>query len=412
MTTATLREFPATPPECPSFRDIFENANIGIFQTTPEGHYILANPFLARLYGYASVEDLMSALTDISHQLYVATDRREEFMQTLLRDDAVENFESQVRRKNGDIIWISETARAVRGPDGDLTHFEGFVKDITQRKELEQMVSNFTQTLEEEVQSRTQDLTLEIERRRLAEDALKGALKDAEAATQAKSRFLAAMSHELRTPLNGILGFADAMVAEIHGPMVPKDYREYADIIKNSGNHLLDLINDVLDLSKIDAGKVDLDMDRINVRDLLSECLDLIGHRTDEAELSLFHNIDENVSADIHGDARRIKQVFLNLLSNAIKFTPQGGEIEVSIKDAAPGLLAVTVSDTGCGLAAEDIPVVLSEYGQAEHGLEHVVEGTGLGLPISKKLVELHGGALTIDSRVGEGTAVTVTFPV
>ena len=166
MTTATLREFPATPPECPSFRDIFENANIGIFQTTPEGHYILANPFLAKLYGYASVEDLMSALTDISHQLYVATDRREEFMQTLLRDDAVENFESQVRRKNGDIIWISETARAVRGPDGDLTHFEGFVKDITQRKELEQMVSNFTQTLEEEVQSRTQDLTLEIERRR------------------------------------------------------------------------------------------------------------------------------------------------------------------------------------------------------------------------------------------------------
>lgn len=286
------------------------------------------------------------------------------------------------------------------------------MKNITERKDLEQQVSNFTHDLEDRVQKRTSELMLEIERRRLAETSLRHALKNAEAATEAKSRFLASMSHELRTPLNAIIGFADSIRAEIYGPIAPQEYGEYVNIIKSSGDHLLDLINDILDLSKIDSGAVDLDMGEVDVGELMEDCLNLIAHRAAEAKVTLKSDIPMELSAIVRGDARRIKQVILNLLSNAIKFTPQNGRVTAYVTDMTPGVLTIAVKDTGVGIAPEDIPKVLSEYGQAVHGLEHVVEGTGLGLPISKKLVELHGGTLTMDSVVGQGTTVRVTLPL
>ncbi len=407
-----LKPFPGRDEECDTFRDIFENANIGIFQTTPEGRYIRVNPALAEMYGYRTAEDLMVGLTDISNQLYVEDGRRDEFSTILERDGQIENFESQIYRRDGSVIWISETARVVPAASGHSAYFEGFVKNITEKKNLEHQVSQFTQELEERVHKRTSELLLEIERRRIAEQSLKEALKNAEAATEAKSEFLASMSHELRTPLNAIIGFADLIREETHGAMQPPAYSEYIDIIRNSGNHLLGLINDVLDLSKINSGTVDLDMERVDVRAVMVECLDLISHRAMQSGIDLNADIDQSVGAVIRGDVRRIKQVFLNLLSNAVKFTPEDGHVNVAIKDTAPGLLSIAVSDTGVGIAPDDIPKVLSEYGQVEHGLEHVVEGTGLGLPITKKLVELHGGSLSIDSSRGRGTTVCVTLPI
>jgi len=403
---------PEQDDNCGAFRDIFENANIGIFQSTLEGRYLLINPALAHMYGYDSVDDMLGTLTDISHQLYVEDGKRDIFINALMDTGSIENFESQVYRRDGSIIWISETARVVSATGAREAYFEGFVKNITVRKNLERDVVDFTNELESRVQKRTSELLLEIERRRLAELSLKKALKKAEKATEAKSLFLASMSHELRTPLNAIIGFADAMRTKIHGPITPPQYVEYVDIIKGSGDHLLGLINDILDLSKINSGSVDLDMGDVDVRAVMMECLVLIGHRAQEGQVHLISKINEEMEATMRGDGRRIKQVFLNLLSNAIKFTPEQGSVTVSIEDCAPGLLAVSVKDTGVGIDAEDIPRVLSEYGQAEHGLDHVVEGTGLGLPISKKLVELHGGSLNLDSHVGRGTTVTVTFPV
>jgi signal transduction histidine kinase len=353
----------------------------------------------------------MQAMTDIRHQLYVLPSRREAFIEGMFTSGSVENFESEVRHRDGSTIWISESARIVYGPDGEVLYFEGFVKNVTKRVMLESQVAAFTQTLEQQVQKRTRELMLEIERRRLSDASLKDALKKAEAATEAKSRFLASMSHELRTPLNAVIGFADMICAKIMGPIEPPQYAEYVEAIKSSGEHLLALINDILDLSKIDAGAVDLHCDAVEVPEMLADCLELIRHRAMEAGVIL-EDVDRHcLQAVVHADPRRLKQIFLNLLTNAIKFTPQGGRVSTRIDVGSRGCLCISVSDTGIGIAAEDIPKVLSEYGQAEHGLDHVVEGTGLGLPITKKLVELHGGKLTVESVVGEGTTVRVCLP-
>lgn len=392
------------------FRTMFENANIGIFQTTLEGRYIRVNPALAVMYGYETADQMLSALTNISLQLYVEPGRRQHFQDALNDHGEIENFESQIHHRDGTIIWISETARVVRCPSNNAVYYEGFVKNITQRKRLEAEISAFTRDLESRVDQRTRELTLENERRRLAQKALKEALAKAEHAAQAKGQFLANMSHELRTPLNSIIGFSQAIQGQIHGPLQPSSYGEYVGIIESSAHHLLDLINDVLDLSKIDSGTVELNVEPLNVVDLMDDCIALIHHRFEETALELKREFD-TVALVLHGDARRLKQVFLNLLSNAIKFTSQNGTITVSIASALDGMLAITIADTGIGISVADIPKVLSEYGQVEHGLDHVVEGTGLGLPISKKLVEMHGGQLSIASILGEGTTITVSLP-
>ncbi|MCR4379326.1 MAG: ATP-binding protein [Rhodospirillales bacterium] len=409
----SLLHHASLPPrdELETFRDIFENASIGIFQSTPQGRYVRVNPALAVMYGYFNVRSLMEAMTDIRHQLYVDPGRREEFVETLLSNGSVENFESEVYRRDGSTIWISESSRIVYDEEGNILYFEGFVKNVTQRVKLERQVAEFTQTLEQRVQKRTRELLLEIERRRLAEVSLKNALQEAEAATEAKSRFLASMSHELRTPLNAVIGFADAMVAEISGPIEPPQYAEYVDIIKSSGTLLLDLINDILDLSKINAGAVELNCDIVDVSALILDCLDLTSHRAMEAGVVLEPINDGKIDTTIQADPRRLKQIILNLLTNAIKYTPAGGRVTSQVNVGDKGCLCIRITDTGVGIAPENIDKVLSEYGQAEHGLDHVVEGTGLGLPITKKLVELHGGKLTIESVLGEGTTVTVCLP-
>ncbi len=412
MTQALIQKFPIKNDEHDTYKDIFENANIGIFQSTVDGHYIRANYALAEMYGYDSVKSFIATLTNISEQLYVEKGRRDEFIEALHTEGQIENFESQVYRQDGSTIWISETARVVPETVGRAAYFEGFVKNITKRKELEAQLRTFNQKLEERVEQRTHELLLEIERRHLTESSLKEALQTAEDAASAKSTFLASMSHELRTPLNAIIGFSDAIQSEVLGPVAPTKYGEYVKIIRSSGHHLLELINDILDLSKIESGTVDLSQDAVNPRQILLECLDLIGHRAEEAGIELFEKTAPDIPKTIIGDARRIKQVFLNLLSNAIKFTPQGGTVAVCVTADNPTKLTVRVADSGVGIAKEDIPKVLSEYGQAEHGLDHLVEGTGLGLPISKKLVEMHGGRLNIESDVGKGTTVIITLPV
>ncbi|MGQ0677634.1 MAG: MHYT domain-containing protein [Rhodospirillales bacterium] len=238
---------------------------------------------------------------------------------------------------------------------------------------------------------------------------LKQALVEADAANHAKTHFLATMSHELRTPLNAVIGFADLLAAEISGKLDDKQ-KSYVGDIRGAGVHLLGLVNDILDVTKLESNAMELDEEDLDLAALAQESANLVQPRADQAgvALTVACAVDR---AYLRADSRRVRQVLLNLLSNAIKFTPGGGKVALTI-DATPlGSLAVAVADTGIGIAARDIPTALADFGQVDSTLARKFEGTGLGLPLSRRLMELHGGTLVLDSAPGKGTTVTVAFP-
>ncbi len=238
---------------------------------------------------------------------------------------------------------------------------------------------------------------------------LEAALSEAASASQAKSQFLAAMSHELRTPLNAIIGFAEILAQEMFGPLGSSRYRDYAGTIQSSGKHLLGLINDILDFSKLDAGALELDEQTIHLTAIVRESNKMLATQASEAQVSMHEDLDPNLPG-LLADPRRVRQIVLNLLANAVKFTPAEGEVRVSTYRTEAGI-ALAVSDTGIGIAATDIPKALERFGQVDNRLARKYEGTGLGLPLSKRLAELHGGTLELESEVGQGATVTVTFP-
>ena len=273
-------------------RSMFEHATWGIFRTTANGRYLSANPALARIYGYASPLELQQALTDIGGQLYVDRARRDAFVEQMREKGAVSGFESQVRRRDGTIIWISECCREVRGGDGTLLYYEGTVEEITQRKAAEQ------------------------ELRRTKERA--------EAANRTKSFFLANMSHELRTPLNAVLGFTEILRDELYGPLGHPRYHDYVRDIHGSGQHLLEVINNILDLTTIEAGQLALDEQPVDLGDVIATAERLI------AETARRRGLELEVTAPaaplmLRADATRLTQILLNLLANAVKFTDAGG---------------------------------------------------------------------------------------
>jgi signal transduction histidine kinase len=239
---------------------------------------------------------------------------------------------------------------------------------------------------------------------------LRTALDSAAASNRAKSQFLATMSHELRTPLNSVIGFAELLGVELHGPMGDARYRDYASSIRDSGAHLLALINDVLDFAKIDAGRLELAEEEIDIGELFEASLRMVKSAADEAGLALHKEIAEGELLRLRGDHRRVKQVLLNLLSNAIKFTPGPGTVTISAGRQG-GRIVITVADTGIGIAADDLHKALEPFGQIDNRLARAYEGTGLGLPLSKQLMALHGGSLRLDSVPGAGTTVTLSFP-
>ncbi|HYI69747.1 MAG TPA: MHYT domain-containing protein [Skermanella sp.] len=242
---------------------------------------------------------------------------------------------------------------------------------------------------------------------------LTAALEAAAAASQTKSHFLATMSHELRTPLNAIIGFADLMVTEIHGPLGDEQYRDYARLVSDSGSHLLSLINDVLDLARLDASQLKLAEDMIDVDRMLHESVRMIGPQAAKAGVSVSWR-SEVQGFHLSADTRRVRQVMLNLLSNGVKFTPPGGSITIDAKPSGKsgiGGFTIAVTDTGIGMSPEEIPVALERFGQIDNGLDRRFEGTGLGLPLAKLLMEIHGGALILSSTPGSGTSVILSFP-
>lgn len=262
---------------------------------------------------------------------------------------------------------------------------------------------------------------LEMGKQQLSDLAQKYAAEKirAESANRSKSEFLANMSHELRTPLNAINGFSEILTAEMFGPLGDRRYKEYSQDILNSGQHLLAVINDILDMSKIEAGKMNLKREPIHIQDVVEDAIRLMRNRAESVGLTLLVKLNDLPEAD--ADYRAIKQILLNLLSNAIKFTPRGGKVTVSaslMEDSAfSGLTAehrvrICVTDTGIGIAKDDLLRLAQPFEQIESQLSKSQPGTGLGLALTKSLVELHDGTLTMDSQPGQGTTVSFTLPL
>jgi len=292
----------------------------------------------------------------------------------------------------------------------------GFVitfSDITERKRQEDALKRNRRELNsrvkelEHMQARLEAQGEEL--RQLAER-LAQARDVANAANKAKSDFLANMSHELRTPLNAIIGFSEIMNAELLGPLGTSEYKQYAGDIHESGAHLLSLINDILDLSKIEAGRLDLVEERAVVGEVVDASVRIIRERAQAAELKLVCDIPEDLP-NLFVDERAIKQILLNLLSNAVKFTEAGGTVTIAARLTEAGEIAFSVTDTGVGMTPAEIKKALSPFGQVDSSLARKHEGTGLGLPLARSMTEVHDGTFVIESEQGKGTTATVTMP-
>ncbi len=248
--------------------------------------------------------------------------------------------------------------------------------------------------------------------RRIAEQtrSLHQALDAARQASKAKSMFLAKMSHELRTPLNAIIGFSEMIENEMLGPVQPPAYKDYAEYIHQSGQYLLALISDILDLSKIDAGGMVLHEGAVDLRRILEESIELLAGRLKEKNIELVKS-SAGPSVPFWGDGVRLRQIFINIIGNAVKFTPSGGRIEITCRVTDDGGIMVRIADNGTGIEASDLPKLFMPFTQGAQDASQPQEGTGLGLSIAKSLVELHDGRIAVDSVYGEGTTVSMIFP-
>ncbi len=300
----------------------------------------------------------------------------------------------------GDGRWLHYSERATA--DGGLVSFGADITDLKRHEaaltENESQLRNTVSDLQES-QARIADLAKKYEQEKIR----------AEEANRSKSEFLANMSHELRTPLNAINGFSEIMLREMFGPLGDERYVGYTNDILSSGQHLLELINDILDMSKIEAGKMTLQTEATDAAELVEQCLRIVRGRADERQLQLRADVSD--LPEIELDPRAFKQVVINLISNAVKFTPEGGHVTVRGFLSGVGV-AFQVADTGIGIAAEDLPRLGRPFEQIESQHSKSYQGSGLGLALSRSLIELHGGSLTIESTLGEGTTVSFVLPI
>ncbi|HEY9164250.1 MAG TPA: ATP-binding protein, partial [Magnetovibrio sp.] len=358
-----------------NYRELVESEEQLIHRYLPDTTEVFVNEALANFYGGRPADWVGRKWIDYTN------DQQRRDLNLLLKSCTPENpsfvYEQMSRNIEGEERWLRWTNRAFFNAEGSLTHFQAVGMDLTERK--------------------------------YAEAALEHAMMDARAANKAKSNFLANMSHELRTPLNSIIGFSEMMTTQVMGKL-PPTYSEYAGFISTSGHHLLNIINDLLDLSKIEAGMMTLDETEINLADLVSDVVLMLRELATKNDNEILTHFDNEMSLRLKGDRLRVKQVLVNVMGNALKFTKHGTvTVEARQKD---GALVLCVSDTGIGMSEHDISVALSPFGQVDgHHLNKRFEGTGLGLPLAEQLMEMHGGVLEIKSEVAKGTVVTLHFP-
>ena len=361
------------------YRLIAEEASDIIHHISPDARILYVSPSVEGVLGYApDLVDHFAKFVGFVHpddmkRLYKGFD-------VFMREEMMLRTDYRFQHKDGHYMWLETTMRAVREADGTLKEIISMTRDMSERKKHE------LQLLE--------------------------ARERAEAANRTKSRFLANMSHELRTPLNAIIGFSDMLKMEMFGKLGNPRYVEYAQLINQSGGLLLDLISDILDMSKIEAGKYDLHREIVDVTDVVTQATKLVAGRADATGLRLDVDIsDEAKAIPVYADSRALTQILLNLLSNAVKFTPTGGRVTVKVTPVAGGIRFI-VSDTGRGIAKEHIPRLAHAFEQVSNDAELSKQGTGLGLALVRSLAELHGGQILIESEIDKGTSVSVDIPV
>lgn len=359
------------------YRTIVENAAGGLYQLTPEGMYLSANPSMARILGYASVEEMLRDVKNAIGSVYPNKEEREAFINALTRAGQINGYETQVLKKDKTKIWVSENVRIVKDESQNILYIEGSMEDITKRK--------------------------------VAESSLRDAKVRSDMANRAKTEFIANMSHELRTPLNAIIGFSEIMKNQIMGPLGHEMYADYVNDIHKSGKGLLKTINEILDISKIEAGNRELNESEFSAEQAIIACMELQATKVQDKKIIVTNNT-KNLP-NIIGEELAIKQVITNIYSNAIKFTPEAGRITLFSNFDHDGSFRLSISDTGIGLTRDEIQKALSPFGQIDNALDRSGSGVGLGLTLSQSIMQLHGGNLEILSEKGIGTTVSMIFP-
>ena len=401
------------------YQGIFENVSEGVFQTTPDGRYISANPALARIYGYASPEALMDDLN--ATNLYCDPQQRDVFVAQLHQKGHVENFEAAVRRRDGEIIWIRENARLTWKENGDPL-YEGTVEDVTERKRTQEALEAANLELENRVAARTQELSdaneqlqRELAERREIEMRLRRAYAVAESATRAKNEFFSQISHELRTPLNAILGFGQLLEMED----LPAEQEEGVGEIMRAGYHLLELVDEILEIANIESGHLDFTPEAVDVAELIEDCLAQMHLHAHDRDVQLQHDRHSANHSDalyVRADARHLKQALLNLISNAIKFNRAHGTVVISSEalhtnGTKPRSLRISVTDTGPGIAPDKINELFTPFKRL-HIEEISTKGAGLGLALTKSLIEAMGGRVGVQSTPDEGSTFWIELPL
>ncbi len=398
-----LRKSYASLQETKSYlQSILNNAHDIIITTDNRKRIVEFNRGAEMILGYSRDEMIGKDISTI----YKDRLERDRIMEVVKREGHISNYETMLVTKDGREIDISLTLSLLRDEEDRVLGTVGISKDITSmkkaKKELEEKnaaLQRLSRSLDEKVRERTRDLEI--------------ANRELEKASRVKSEFLANMSHELRTPLNSILGFPEIILDEVFGKINEKQ-RKYLRNINMSGRHLLEIINDILDISKIEAGKMDVHCTLLPLKAVLLESITNLRPLADQKSLKIVTEVDERTTT-VYADETRFKQIMYNLLSNAIKFTNEGGEIKIMAsfyeKGGGDDMVMIAVSDTGIGIKKEDQDQIFESFRQVDSSRTRKYQGTGLGLALCKKFVEIHGGKIWLESEAGKGSTFYFTMP-